>query len=352
MYEPPANPRVSVLIPAFNAERYIGEAIESVLGQTFTDFELVVIDDGSTDATPAVCAAYAAADARVHCRSSDVNRGRPWARNEALRVARGEFVAMLDADDRCMPDRLATQVAFLDAHVTIDVLGSWWHTLDENGDRLPPNRNKQRYLTADAVVSYLLFCGIIHNPTVMARTAALRPYGYDPNFPVAQDYHLWGRMITDHRFAIIPRALTEYRVHSTQASSARALEARARRCDIQAAQLEALGVTFDAQDLIHHNLIYSGRKLFEAHAGRPMDRAHARWARGWLPGLIAANRRSQRYPEPAFSRLVVRLWGQLCRKAAKRDPWGVGREFLASSLSYRLPAAYLADTIAGLRRYV
>ncbi|HET7313109.1 glycosyltransferase family A protein [Salinisphaera sp.] len=343
MSEQPVHPRVSVLIPAFNAGRYIGEAIESVLAQSWTDFELIVVDDGSSDDTAAVCAARARADSRVRLISQQRNRGRPWARNEALRCARGEFVAMLDADDRCMPDRLATQVAFLQAHPTIDVVGSWWHTIDENGQRLPPNRNKQRYLTADAVISYLLFCGIIHNPTVMARTEVLHRHGYDSDFPVAQDYHLWGRMVGSHRFAIIPRPLTEYRVHPTQASSARALEARARRRDIQAAQLDALGMTYDEEDLVYHNLIYSGRKLFEAHAGRPMDREYVRWASRWLPRLVAANQRFRRYPEPAFSRLVARLWGQLCRKASRDDAAGVWREFLACSLSYRLPRAVLAD---------
>ena len=123
--------------------------------------------------------------------------------------------------------------------------------------------------------------------------------------------------IAGHRFAQIPEVLLYYRQHAAQASTARADEARARRCDIQARLLTALGMTFTQDDVRRHNLLYTGRRLYREHTGQRMDCHFLAWASRWLDRLVAANRQSGFYPEPAFTNLVARLWVDCARKAAR-----------------------------------
>lgn len=333
--QPPGAPRVSVLLPAYNAEATIDEAIRSVLEQTLADLELIVVDDGSSDATVDGCQAHAA-DARLRIIRLPSNQGRPAARNTALAAARGTYVAMLDADDRCLPERLATQADYLDTHPQVDVVASWWQGMDDSG-RLRAKKRNQRRLDIDTVNCWLLFRGIIHNPTVMARRAALAGFAYDPAFPVAQDYDVWARMqLAGHRFAQIPDVLVHYRQHAGQASTARASEARARRCDIQARLLSSLGMSFTRDDVIRHNLLYTGRRLYEAEIGTPMDSDFLDWAGPWFERLAAANAASRFYPEPAFSDLLARLWFDCCRKAARTAGHGaVWQRFIGSPIGRR-----------------
>ena len=330
--------------PRINAERYIEDAIESVLAQTDQDFELILIDDASTDATASIMDRYAV-DSRVRVFHHDMNQQRPRTRSHGVARARGRYIALLDADDRCAPARLARQAAFLDVHAEIDVVGSWWHRIDEHSRALP-DKTHRRYLAPDAVKAWLLFRCVIHNPTVMARTPVLKSYIYDPAFPIAEDYDVWARMIADHRFAIMPEALTTYRHHAEQVSTARAADSLYYRQRVQARQLEALGIDFNPDDLRYHSLLYTGRRLFREAVGHDMNLAYVRWARGWLARLVAANARQDIYPQAALHDLAARLWWFVCRKAAGRDGAAVWRVFLGSPLAYRLPRARLRNATA------
>jgi glycosyltransferase involved in cell wall biosynthesis len=116
------NPKVSVVMPAYNAERFVREALDSVLNQSFSDFELIIVDDCSKDGTWQILTEYAAADPRVVLVHNEQNLGEAGARNSGLQVARGEYIAAMDADDVLLPDRLMLQVNYLDAHPEVGVL--------------------------------------------------------------------------------------------------------------------------------------------------------------------------------------------------------------------------------------
>lgn len=347
MDELPA-PRITVFIPAYNAERYIAEAIDSVLAQSYRDFELLLINDASTDATGTIMEGYAS-DARVRVIHHPTNQQRPRTRSEGVALARGEYIALLDADDRCSRDRLLRQAECLDANPDIDVVGSWWRRIDEQGRSLPAKKSR-RYLSPAAIQAWLLFRCVIHNPTVMARTAVMRQFVYDPGFPIAEDYEVWARMLVPHKFAIMPAELTDYREHAEQVSMAQASDSLYFRQRVQARQLEALGVTFSEQDLCYHSLLYTGRHLFRRATGHDMNLAYVRWARRWLNGLLAANAERGIYDQNALRPLCARLWWFVCRKAAKQDGGAVWREFIASPLSRQVFGAYLSDGWTALRQ--
>jgi glycosyltransferase involved in cell wall biosynthesis len=122
-------PAISVAMSVYNGERFLAEAIESVLGQTFADLEFLIVDDGSTDGSRAMIEAYAAKDARIRPILRE-NRGLIASLNQMLDEARAPLVARMDADDVCLPERLAQQVAFLDAHPDYGVLGCWTVDID------------------------------------------------------------------------------------------------------------------------------------------------------------------------------------------------------------------------------
>lgn len=340
-------PRATVFIPAYNAARYIGEAIESVLSQSYKDFELLIVDDCSTDDTFEICRRYCD-DPRVRLERMPENRGRPAVRQHGLTSARGTYYAMLDADDRCLPGRLARQVAYLDRHPSIDVLGSRWRGMDVDGRPLVANQNVGP-MSPDTVTCYLLFRGIVHNPTVMARRAAMLAHGYQTGFDVAEDYDLWARMIGQHRFALLAARLTAYRIHPEQASTAREAESRARRCDIQARELKTMGMVFEPGDVKRHNLLYTGQRLFRQETGHAIDLAQVRWADDWLRRLVRANAQTARFPEPAFTRLAARLFRNVCKKAARIDGHAVWATYRASPLAAYWPRARLEDLMLSLK---
>ena len=120
------SPLISVIMPLYNAERFVGESIGNILGQTVGDFELIVIDDASTDSSYDIASRYAAQDARIVLMRNDANHGAAYTSNRGLETARGSFITFMDADDRCSPERFARQTAFFGQHPQIDLCGSYY----------------------------------------------------------------------------------------------------------------------------------------------------------------------------------------------------------------------------------
>lgn len=334
-------PRVTVFIPAFNAERYIAEAIESVLAQTFTDFELLIVDDGSTDDTPAVIRRFSH-DARLRVTTHADNLGRPRTRNHGLDLAHGEYIAFLDADDRCAPQRLTRQVAYLDAHDDIDGVGSWMAWIDEYGQPIESSFYTLPIAPEHITCQMLVECPLAQ-PTLLMRRTALANYRYDNDFAVSQDYELWARMITTCRFANLPEVLVYYRHHGAQATTTQNHAQEDAGLVIHGRQVGALGLRHDVNDLIRHACLFQfeGRQPVLERTGAPLDIGYLRWARAWLEALFEGNTRRGIYPEPAFSRMLAERWLFACRKAARNSSrFLVWREMLAAPLRGLVMALY------------
>jgi len=205
-----AAPRVTVFMAVYNAERYLGQAIDSVLAQSFADFELLVVDDGSTDRSLEIILAYA--DSRIRVVRNEINRGVAYRRNRALPLARGEYVAVLDADDFALPERLQVQVDYLDEHPDICLVGSACQVINEDGNvetiwHVPTNPLTLRWL--------LLFGdGIAHSTVMFRREQALAIGGYDPTMLWAQDTDLYTRLVAaGYQLVNLERPLVQWRRH-------------------------------------------------------------------------------------------------------------------------------------------
>lgn len=216
-------PRVTIGLPFLNAERTLAGAVRSVFAQTFTAWHLVLLDDGSTDGSLAL--ARRLTDPRVTVRSDGAHRGLAARLNELAALAEAPLLARMDADDLMHPERLARQVAYLDAHSDTDALGTGAYTMDADG-----TLHGQRWADpVPASVPALLTRELFVHPTVTFRTPFARAHTYDPAYPRAEDLALWCRIRPRARLAVLPEPLLFYREPLRPDLQAYATTARSRR---------------------------------------------------------------------------------------------------------------------------
>lgn len=217
---PTDSPIVSVVMPVYNSIRYLAECIESLLGQTFTAFEVLAFDDGSSDGSLELLREYAARDDRLkvfernHC-------GYTPHLNAGIRIANGEFLARMDSDDVCVGHRFETQVAYLKENSAIVAVGAWYDFIDSSGRAFATYCTPEAHADIDQLHLRGLG-GTIGHPTLMARTSAMRAVGgYRPDFEPAEDLDLFLRLGELGELANVPERLLAYRVHDAATSSQR-----------------------------------------------------------------------------------------------------------------------------------
>ncbi len=209
-------PKISVIMPAYNAEKYIAEAIDSILGQTFGDFEFIILNDCSKDRTEEIILSYD--DPRIVYVKNEENMGVARTLNRGLDLAKGEFIARMDADDISLPERFAKQVAYMNRHKNCGICGS--NTI-LFGERLTPSpfcfSKKNNSIFAD-----MLFNSPFAHPSVMLRANILKKYNlyYDYAFERVEDYHLWYRLLQVSKGYNIQEPLLRYRMHPNQVTQA------------------------------------------------------------------------------------------------------------------------------------
>ena len=202
-------PKVTVLMPVYNGETYLGKAMDSILGQTFQEFEFLIINDGSTDGSVEVIKSYE--DPRIVLVENGENLGLIATLNKCIDLAQGKYIARMDQDDISLPERLGKQVAFMDAHPKVGVCGTWAKIIDDRGTvvslrRSPKGKAAHRLCWRPTPFMH---------PTCMLRSALLREHRYRQGFPHAEDYELWLRLCQKTLFANIGEYLLLYRVHDT-----------------------------------------------------------------------------------------------------------------------------------------
>jgi glycosyltransferase involved in cell wall biosynthesis len=193
-------------MPVYNCESYLREAIESIRGQTYTEWEMLVVDDGSTDGSIAIVLEYAQLDARIRLLTNSGIKGPAAARNMGIEHAVGRYIAMMDADDISLPGRLDTQVRYLDKHSGIDMCGCWARTFGTANETLRPFTT-DALLKATAFVRQPFVCA-----TIMFRREAI-PYRYPTWFERSEDTYFCMQLLLAHRVYNIPSVLYKYRCH-------------------------------------------------------------------------------------------------------------------------------------------
>ncbi|MCO6443216.1 MAG: glycosyltransferase family 2 protein [Anaerolineae bacterium] len=217
-----SQPRVTVLMPVFNVEKHLRAAVDSVLSQTFSDFEFLIIDDCSTDGTAGILAAYD--DPRIVLARNPQNLGIVASLNRGIARARGEYIARMDGDDICLPERLTAQVAYMDANPVVVLLGTKYTHIDDDGQFVyhggemppPPEPGTPGYMRWS-----LLWMTSVQHPTAMIRRSALADMQYDAAYFTAEDYDLWARLSHRGQVARLQQIHLHYRVNPAGISTTR-----------------------------------------------------------------------------------------------------------------------------------
>ena len=199
--------QVTVLMAVYNGEKHLREAIDSVLGQTFNNFEFLIVDDASTDGTAEILRSLS--DSRIRIIRNNENMGLPKSLNRGLELARGEYIARIDADDIAIPTRIERQAQHLDEHLEVGLVVSGVKVINERGDVVYIS---ECHASSEAIHYNLLFYNCIFHSSAMFRASTVSALGgYDEGFPRASDYDLWSRINTVSRIDCISAPLTAWR---------------------------------------------------------------------------------------------------------------------------------------------
>lgn len=206
-------PIISVIMPVYNAENYIRETIESIINQSYKDFELLILNDNSSDNSLGIIKQFQEKDSRIIVINKEKNVGPANLRNEGFRLSKGKFIALMDADDIALPTRFEKQVAVLEKNPEIGVCGTWFTFFGAKKNKII--RHSENH---DAIkISFLHSCGI-GNPTVMLRNEMLFGLEFNNDFVPVEDYDLWSRLLEKTKFYNIPESLLNYRQHENNIS--------------------------------------------------------------------------------------------------------------------------------------
>lgn len=323
----PSRPLVSVIMAVRNGGPFLAEALASIRGQLFRDWELVVVDDGSTDDTAAVLTA-AGGEERMRVFRQEPS-GLVPALNRAVAESRGSLLARMDADDRAHPERLGRQVAFLAANPGVGVLGTAVR-------RIGTGRGIWQRPAGDAALrAALLFEAPFAHPTVMMRREVWEKSagGYRPEFRAAEDIDLWERVAPHTEFANLPEPLLDYRIHAGQVTSVATPDMARNGALVRRRWLHRVGLEPADSDMDRHEAVAWLRK------GSVTELAAAG---AWLNRILQANAQSGWLDETALARLIGRRWFELCN-AHSRLGWAAWRVFR------QLPAGDLTE-VPMLRR--
>lgn len=206
------HPLVSVVMPAYNSEKYIAEAIESILNQTFKDFEFIIINDASTDKTLEIIKEYAKKDKRIIVINNEKNIKICKSLNRGIKISKGKYIARADADDISYPDRFQNQIEFMEKNDDVGVVGGYMQIF--NGET-GKNISVRRYETEDKILrKNIFFYSPLSHPSVVFRKQVFDNIGlYNENYTDCEDLEFWFRIGFKYKFANIPKILIKYRHH-------------------------------------------------------------------------------------------------------------------------------------------
>lgn len=256
-------------MPVYNGDQYLKEAIDSILNQTFTDFEFIVINDGSTDRTEDIILSYA--DERIRYIKNEANLKIVKTLNKGVGLSRGKYIARMDADDVSLPARFLKQVNYLEKHLDIDICGCYTKVIG----RVPYSQKFP--ISSESIKIAFLFYSSLPHPALMIRANFFKNKKYDEEFQKAEDYRLWTLHFKESEYHNISETLLYYRQHENQISERSKLKQEELSGRVREDLLKALGLSFTQEEIALHNDICSGRYVDVVVAER------------WLRKLVSNN---------------------------------------------------------------
>lgn len=284
------SPTLSVIMPCYNSEKFIEVSVRSILEQTFDDFELIIIDDASTDST--IQRLEQINDARIRIIKKQKNTGITDSLNLALKIASGKYIARMDSDDISEKERFEKQIQYLEHNTEVVLCGSWYKTFPDGSIARLPEKH-------DEIKIWLLYSNAICHPSVMFRKQFFIDHflNYNKNSEPAEDYELWTRVVGIGKIANVPRILLHYRLHNQQVSYERSqIQKRtADQCRIR--MLHYLKPTLTEEEVTIITKIFAKEKLLNAF--------ELKIAANLLTELKRINSKTKFYLEPDFLKYIT-----------------------------------------------
>ncbi len=306
---------ISVVMPCYNSEKFIEDAIQSILDQTFEQFELLIVNDGSTDATEDKIKNYK--DPRIRYFKFTSNRGNYPARNKGLFEAQGKYICMMDSDDISLPNRLQKQYNYLESNLNVGCVGSAYEIIDKNGESKGVIRRPKH----DSMIKiWLLSNPYIYQPTIMFRNDLIKKKElvYDESFQYAGDYDFVVRLSKVADLSNISEVLVNYRNHSEQISTSKKLEQRRLANVVRKQQLERLGVTYNDKALALHLKLMRNEYI---------DDSELEPCYQWLSKLLKANHEKNIYNTIHFYKFFKQIF-QMAVFNNALGGWSIEKEIL------------------------
>jgi len=294
---------LSVIITVFNAEKYLFQSIESILTQTYHNFELIIINDCSTDGSKTIIETFN--DERIKYYENNQNKGIVYSRNRGLDLAKGDYIGMLDADDIAFKDKFEKQINYLSNNPEYGMIGSWVKLIDEDGVSL----NKEWKLKSgfECIPSIMLFKNYFLQSAVLYTKECIKKYRFKEGFDILEDYVIWLEILKNYKGYSLQESLVYYRIHQQGVTKKYSSEKDEKERRVFSLQLKGLGLIPTKKQLLLHQAIKNDEKITSYDTFKELEK--------WLKEIISTNLSTNAYNRKCLSRVVFNRWLKVCYKA-------------------------------------
>ena len=321
---------ISIIMPAYNAERHIRQAIQSILNQSYKHFELIIINDGSSDNTKAIIKSYS--DNRIRFFENEKNSGIVYCRNKGLKLAKGEFIGMFDADDVAHQEKFSMQVSFLEENKDFGMVGSWAKFIDEDGKKLS---GSWKLKASPAMIpAIMLFKNYFLQSAVLYRQECIRKFSFKEGFDILEDYIIWLEIIQEYKAWNLQKYLVDYRIHSEGVTKKHSKEKLEKEKKVFRIQLMELGIDATEAELELHIVIRNDQSISSIYTLKSIEK--------WLLKIIESNKALGVYNSKLLARTVFNRWLKVCYKA-KRFNFKMLHQLFTSEIFFIFIQSYKAD---------
>lgn len=296
------NPALSIIMPVYNAGNYVGEAVNSLLDQSFGNFELIIVNDGSSDHSLEVVNSYD--DKRIRILTNETNRGIVYSRNKGLHAAKGRYIAPFDADDIALRGKLEIQFDYLQKNPDVGMVGSWAMLINEEG-KLMSNHWKLD-ARAEMIPAILLFRNYFVQSAVMMRREAIPAGGYADGYDLVEDYRMWCDIADRFGLANYPQYLVKYRVHGSSNTQSAPGRLKAQDKLMFNYLFSRLGIEPTEEKFDLHQLIKNRKPVNSLKRLQGIERL--------LLEVAESNRKTGRYNQQALHKVLLNRWLKVCSK--------------------------------------
>jgi len=321
-------PELSIVMPFYNTEKYIGDAMQSLLAQTYDNFELIMVDDASTDGSAEVVKSFN--DGRIKLLKNEINRGIVFSRNQGMKAAVGRFIAPFDSDDLARTDKFEKQIRFLKSNPDFGMVGSWARLIDEDGNLL----EKTWKLTQSParIPAFLLFKNLFVQSAVVMKREAVPEKFYEDGFDLVEDYKMWIDISRTKKTCNYPDYLMFYRVHQNSATNKTGNRLLAQDARIYKYLFKALEIDLDERMTNLLLLLKNDQIIGEERVLHEME--------DFFGLILSQNQKLNIYSQTELVKVVFDRWLKACYKS-RQMRFGMLKIFLNS----RLLKTYLKNVL-------